>query len=193
MAIQITRGPRGDGSPVISFNGQDSNGVSASEPFSLVQVVTPQINSLNNTAVDVVHTPLTITNGYATYILYNVEYDEWLDRDGNTFASALDVVNYIRDEAAEGVSILEQRVSTPVAITTGITVYTNTQFELDATHVGGCGYFWERGSIPPQMQVSPVDRRKISGILTQTGVYGVNCEVANLNGITTTTFFIDVV
>lgn len=192
MAIQITRGPRGDGSPIISFVGQDSDDQQAADRFSFVQAITPQINSLDANAVDIVDTTATLSNGFPTYLLLGVDYTEWLDRDGNPFADALEVVTYIQDQSGGAINILEEITSPPVAITTSITVGVNSYFEFDASHEGGCGYFWDRGSIPPTVTVGSVDRRKVSGIMTMTGTYGLQCEVANVNGITTTTFYIDV-
>ena len=192
MTIQITRDPRGDGSPIIAFVGSDTNDQQAADKFSFVQTITPQVNLLNPTRVDIVDTEGTLSGGIPRYVLQNVEYDQWLDRDSNPFASALDVVSYIQTEVANAVSILTTRGATPVAITTSIDVSVNTQFEFDGSHEGGCGYFWDRNGFPPQVQVNPLDRRKISGIMTVTGTFAVQYEVANVNGITSSTVYINV-
>lgn len=193
MAIQIYRGPRGDGSPIISFLGQDSNDQQAADKFSFVQSITPQVNPLNPTAIDVIDESLTHSNGVAAYLLQNVEYTDMLDRNGNAFSSALEVVSYIQNQAAGAIAILTNRTSAPIAISTSITVPVNTQFEFDGSHEGGSGYFWDRNGFPPMVEVNPLDRRKISGIMTVTGVYAVQYEVANVNGITSTTAYINVV
>lgn len=193
MTIQITRGPRGDRSPIISFVGQDSDEQQAADRFSFVQTITPQVNTTNPDAVDIVDTVASINNNAGTYILFNVDYADWLDREGNPFASALDVVTYIQDQTGGAVTILEERTSLPVALTTSIGVTVNTPFEFDITHEGGSGYFWDRNGFPSTLSVNPLDRRKISGIMTQTGTYALQCEVANINGITTTSVYVVVV
>lgn len=192
MAIQITRGPRGDGSPIISFVGQDSIDQQAADRFSFVQSITPQVNPLDANAVDVVDTSSTLTNGYPTYLLSGVDYTEWLDRDGNSFSSALEVVTYIQDQIGGTISILEDKILAPLAISTTINVSANTPFEFDASREGGCGYFWDNNGFPPEVEVNPLDRRKISGIMTVTGLYAVQYEVANVNGITSSTVYINV-
>lgn len=187
MSIQIVRGPRGDGSPIISFVGQDSDDQQAADTFSFVQTITPQVNPLDSNSVDIVDTILTLINGNPTYLLANVDYVDWLDRDGNSFASALDVVTYIQNQTSGSITILEERTNTPVAIGTSVGVSAGVQFEFDGTHEGGCGYFWDTNGFPSTMEVSRFDRRKISGTINTPGTYGINYSVANVNGITTST------
>lgn len=194
MTIQITRGPRGDGSPVISFVGLTTDGNSAADTYNNIFGITPQINGSNSDAVDIVDDNATTTSGNGIFVLKGVPYTEWRDRQGSSFASANDVLTYIQDEIFVANELLQNRISTPIGIGTSINVGLNSFFEFDGSLQGGSGYFWDRNTFPsPSIEVSRSDRRKISGIVTLPGTYQVDYEVANINGITTTFVLINVV
>lgn len=194
MTIQITRGPRGDGSPVISFVGLTTDGNSAADTYNNIFGITPQINGLNSDAVDIVDDNATTTGGNAVFVLQGVSYTEWRDRQGGSFASSNDVLTYIQNEISVANDLLRNRISPPIGIGTSINVGLNSFFEFDGSLEGGCGYFWDRNTFPSaNIEVARYDRRKISGIVTLPGTYQVDYEVANINGITTTYVLINVV
>jgi len=194
MTIQITRGPRGDGSPVISFVGMTTDGNSAADTYNNIFGITPQINGLNSDAVDIVDDNATTTGGNAIFVLEGVSYLELRDRQGGSFASAFDVLSYIQNEISVATDLLQNRISSPIGIGTSINVGLNSFFEFDGSLEGGCGYFWDRNTFPSaNIEVARYDRRKISGIVTLPGTYQVDYEVANINGITTTYVLINVV
>lgn len=193
MTIQITRGPRGDGSPIISFIGRDSNNQQPSDLFSFVQTISPQINSVNTDNVDISDVSGTLTNGYPTYVLFDVPYTDWVDRDLNTFANASEVVNYIRGQLDTSINIIQERSFALSGISSTITVGVNSFFEFDASYQKASGYFWDRSTIPNGLDVSRYDRRKLSGIITTTGSYQVFYEVSNVNGAVNTNVTINVV
>ena len=193
MTIQITRGPQGSRSPVISFVGTASDGTSSADVFNNVFNITAIVNIADTDRVDVYNNNLTATAGETIYVIRGVSYTDWIDENGNTFDSAIDVVAYINNQATESVTNLINRVSSPIGGGQVVTVGVNSSFEYKAQYQGGAGFYWSESSFPPNVEVSRYDRRKISGTISSTGSYVIDYEVANVNGITSSFVTINVV
>ena len=193
MTIRIARGPRGVHSPFLVFYGSTSNSSSSTNGINLVSNIFATINVDDPDSVDVVDNYASIGAGSPVFDVLAAPYDEWEDLNGNTFASANDVVVYINNLVDEQTANIISRTSPPVGLSTTITQSVNVSFTHSVYQDGVSGYFWNSDGLPNGVSVVEGDRRKISGIITQTGSYLVDYEVASISGITTNTLTIDVV
>lgn len=193
MTIRIARGPRGTASPFLVFYGSASNSASSTNTVNLVSNIFAAINASNANGVDVVDNYASLGAGVPVYDVLDAPYDEWEDIDGNTFASASDVVNYINNLVNEQTTNVITRISAPVSASSTITEAVNVPFTHSAYQDGVTGYFWDAAGFPNGVSVVEGDRRKISGIITQTGSYTINYEAASISGITSNILTIDVV
>ena len=193
MTIRIARGPRGDASPFLVFYGSASNNSSSTNVINLVSNVQASINIDNPNGVDVVDSYLTLGAGTPIYDVLDAPYDEWEDLNGNTFANASDVVNYINNLATTMIDNVVTRISPPVSTSSTITEAVNTPFTHSIQQDGVTGYFWDSFAFPNGVSVVEGDRRKISGIITQTGSYAISYEAASISGITSNILTIDVI
>ena len=193
MTIRIARGPRGAASPFLIFYGSTSNSASSTNTVNLVSNIFAAINASNANGVDVVDNYASLGAGVPVYDVLDAPYDEWEDLDGNTFASATDVVNYINTLLTDMENAVITRISAPVSTSSTITEAVNTPFTHSIQQDGVTGYFWDAAGFPNGVSVVEGDRRKISGIITQTGSYTINYEAASISGITSNILTIDVV
>ena len=193
MTIRIARGPRGDASPFLFFYGSTSNGSSAPNEPKLVSNILASVNLDDPNGVDVTDSYASIGAGNPIYDILDAPYDEWEDLEGNTFASASDVVNYINTLATTMTDNVITRISAPVSASSTITVSQNAQFTHSVYQNGVTGYFWDPGAFPNGVSVLEGDRRKITGIITQTGSYTLPYEAGSISGITSNILTIDVV
>jgi len=179
MTIQIVRGLRGDQSSSIAFVGVSSDKISSAKYLHEANAITARVGV--NDAVDIVDDRLSTNNGGGTtYDLHGVHYSEYRDLDGNTFSSAVGVVSYIEALQVGIATAMYLRRSLPLTIAGDtFNVTANVEFTYDATKTRGVSYFWDGSTFPNGVSVSVYDRRKLTGIITETGSYNISYEVAN--------------
>ena len=186
MTIQITRGILGDLSPYIFFTGRASDNTSSANVKNNIDSITVDYNTDDTDYIDIIDDIMTINNNHTTYEVYKVHYSEWLDADGNFFGDAAAVVDYINDEIAASASSItsENSLAQPrIGGQNFILASLNAPFTYDATHINGIGYYWDESSFPTGVEVSRYDRRKLNGTIGQVGIYNINLEISNRNGI----------
>ena len=188
MAIRIKRGPSNGSSPLLSFLGLSAEGSSATSQFNLITNILAQVNSQDNTLVDVVNLDLTFQrSGTQIFELEGVAFDDWLGNENETFTTAQEVVDYINlDIIAATIAKIELVTNTAIATSGVVTASAGAQFSYKANGTGGISYYWNELDFPPGVTVSTYDHRVISGIVTVPGNYQINYEVANQVGITST-------
>ena len=131
---------------------------------------------------------MTVGSGVSIFTLRNVPYTNFLDADGNSFATDLDVVSYINNAASVGTQRYpESSVGLAVTVSSGVS------FEYEARFDRASGYYWDDSTLPAGTSISSGDVRKLSGTISSTGVYNITLEVSNYFGITTSTVIVDVV
>ncbi len=187
MAIRIKKGPSNGSSPLLSFLGVSVDGNSASSQFNLITNILAQVNSQDNTRVDIVNLDLTAQNGTQILELASVSFDDWLGDQNETFTTAQEVVDYINIEViAQTIAKLEIVTNTATANSGIVTVGAGVTFSYKANGTGGIAYYWNELDFPPGVWVSTYDHRVISGVVTTPGNYIINYEIANQVGITST-------
>ena len=195
MAIQIHRGILGDVSPFIIFTGSTTDNTTAVNIVNRTRTTTAQYNIDDGDYVDIIDEAATNNNNHTTFELYKVHYSEWLDADSNTFGSAENVIQYIeqRIEASEAaIEFTQTTAHTLNGIPDTVNASVGIAFTYNANYYNGVSYFWDEDSFPAGVEVSRYDRRRISGIVTQTGSYTINFQVANHNGTVPTSVIVDV-
>ena len=193
MAIKITRGVRGIASTYIAFVGSTSDGVHAVNPVSNVLNITAQLNVEDSTCVDVVNDSQSFNVGYTSFEIFCIPFDEWVDNDDQSFTTAQEVVDYINTQVQISIDSAQESVAAPLGIATSLQVAQNTPFTYSAAQNDGIGYFWDDTYLPNGVEVNRSDRRKISGIITQTGSYALYYDVANRAGTSAQVLTITVV
>jgi len=182
MTIKIYRGPGGDNSPFVSFVGVSSDSSSAASRLNYVGFISAQVAD-DADKVNIVNLAATDNSPYTVYEITDVHYTDWRDDSGNSFASALDVVAHINNFSYDydsGFDILEPRIA---GVTTDIhTLNSGTSYSLKYDPVGATQHYWDPAGLPPGMDISAYDNRKIVGTPTTPGSYTVDLEVANSLG-----------
>ena len=89
MAIKIKRNEAGN---CITFEG-------SSNPVYWNSCLSSEVDSVNTNAINVINDIRTAQNGSNFYEFYRIPYTDFLDADGNPFASPSDCVTYINQEA----------------------------------------------------------------------------------------------
>ena len=191
MTISIARGPRGADSPFLIFYGSTSNSSSPTDGVNFVSNITAAVNATNPNGVDITNDLATAGAGTNVYEVFDAPYDEWRDLNDSSFSSAGEVVNYINTLTAERVDSINSRYNF-VGTASTIQVTQNVAFEHSVAQDYISGYFWREIDFPNGVEVSRYDRRIISGIITQIGLYDLTYEVANQSGIATNTLTLDV-
>ena len=194
MAIQIHRGILGDVSPFIIFTGSTTDNTTAVNIVNRTRTTTAQYNIDDGDYVDIIDEAATTNNNYTTFELYKVHYSEWLDADSNTFGSAENVIQYIEQRIEASEAAIEFAQATPhtlAGIPDTVNASVGIAFTYNANYYNGVSYFWDEDSFPVGVEVSRYDRRRISGIVTQTGTYTINFQVANHNGTVPTSVIVD--
>ena len=195
MAIQIKRGILGSLSPFIMFEGRTSDDSTAANRVNRINGISAQYNTDDADYVDIVDDSLSTANNNTTYELYKVHYDDWLDIDGNSFGSAENVIQYIQQQVTasqDRIAFSQATAYTLAGIPDTVNASVGIAFTYNANYYNGVSYFWDEASFPSGVEVSRYDRRRISGIVTQTGTYTINFQVANHNGTVPTSVIVDV-
>jgi len=192
MTIRIARGPRGAASPFLVFYGSTSNSASSTNTVNFVNNILAGVNATDANAVDVLDQYATLGAGTQVFDVLAAPYDEWEDLDGNSFASAADVVSYINTLASEMNDAVTTRVNPPADASDTISVTQNASFTHSVYQEGVTGYYWEPAGFPNGVSVVEGDRRRITGVITQTGSYNIAYEAGSISGITTNTLTINV-
>lgn len=89
MSIKIKRNEAGN---CITFEG-------SSNPVYWNSCLSGEIDSSNNTLVNIINDIRTAQSGTPFYEFFRIPYTEFLDADGNSFANSSDAVAYINQEA----------------------------------------------------------------------------------------------
>jgi predicted RecA/RadA family phage recombinase len=89
MAIRIKRNEAGN---CITFEG-------SSNPVYWNSCLSSEVDSSDNSLINVINDIRTAQNGSNFYEFYRIPYTDFLDANGNSFASASDCVTYINQEA----------------------------------------------------------------------------------------------
>ena len=89
MSIKIKRNEAGN---CITFEG-------SSNPVYWNSCLSGEIDSSNGTLVNIINDIRTVQSGTPFYEFFRIPYTEFLDADGNSFASSSDAVAYINQEA----------------------------------------------------------------------------------------------
>lgn len=185
MTIRIVRGMLGDQSATISFLGITSEGASAASYKKEVSDFTAEVG-IDTVFVRVVDNALTENNGSTTYELENTHYTEFLDSQGNSFSGAQDVVDFLNNQKTGIVTSVYNSTRVPYRVSglpvDTVNVSVNTQFSFTASLQRAVSYYWDEATFPNGVEVSRFDRRKISGIITQTGTYNIQFEAVNRIG-----------
>jgi hypothetical protein len=195
MTIRIHRGILGELSPFILFTGRASDGTTSTNGANRINGISVQYNTDDADYIDIVDDGLTTSNNHTTFDVYKVHYSEWLDVDDNSFGSAENVVQYIEQQitsSQDRISFSQATAHTLTGIPETVSASVGVAFTYNANYYNGVSYFWDEVSFPAGVEVSRYDRRKISGIVTQTGSYTINFQVANHNGTVPTSVIVDV-
>ena len=195
MSIQISKGILGDLSPFISFRGRASDGTSATSTANKINSITIDYNSEDSDYVDVIDDNLSTNNNHTTYELYKVHYSDWLDVDGNSFGTAQNVIQYVQQlviAAEDRITFSQTTAHRASGIPETVNASVGIAFTYNANYNNAVSYFWDEASFPAGVDVSRYDRRRISGIVTQTGTYTIDFQIANHNGTVPTSVIIDV-
>lgn len=178
MTIHIRRGILGDQSPSIAFIGITSDNTSSAKHLHEATSIDAEVG--DNDRVNIIDLALTENNGgNKTYDIFGAHYNEYRDLDGAPFSSAVGVVTYINDLKAGIVTTMYLARSLPLGSPDTVNVSVGDTFTYNASKTRGVSYFWDETSFPNGVAPSPYDRRRITGIITQTGTYTINYEVAN--------------
>ncbi len=196
MAIQIHRGILGPLSPVILFTGSASDGTASANGANRINGISVLYNTDDADYVDVIDDRLTVSNGnHTTYDIYKVHYSEWLDSDGNSFGSAENVIQYIEQEiiaTQDRIAFAQSTAHTSTGSPDTVNATVGIAFTYNANYYNAISYFWDEASFPAGVDVSRYDRRRISGIITQTGSYDIEFQVTGHNGTSLTKVIVDV-
>ena len=186
MTIRIRKGPGNGSSPLIRFLGISSEGTSSVSQFNLITNVSAQINAFDANSVDILNLELTSqNNGTAVFELEEVSFGEWRDEDNNTFSSAVEVVQYVDGLVAEASDKLNRYSSQPVGVASVFSAARNTPISFKFMVDNAVAYYWNEGDFPAGLTVSPYDQRILQGSIAFPGNYSIQCEVANIVGVTT--------
>ena len=190
MTINIRRGLLGEQSPAIAFVGLTSDKISSASYLKNVDTITAEIG--DGDTVNIIDEALSLNNGGGkTYELFGAHYSEFRDVDGAPFSDPVGVVSYISDLKVGIITAVYLQGSLPLPSNDTVNATVGVQFSYDATKTRGVSYFWDESTFPNGVDVSRYDRRKISGIITQTGSYTIDFDVAN--GLGTRPFTVEVV
>lgn len=196
MAIQIHRGILGTLSPLIIFTGRTSDNISAVNGANRIGSISVQYNIDDADYVDIVDNHATSGNGgHTTFELLKVHYSEWEDGDGNSFGSAMNVVQYIEQQVVQSqneIALSQANPHTLTGLPETVNASVGVAFTYNANYYNGISYFWDEASFPAGVEVSRYDRRRISGIVTQTGTYDIEFQVTGHNGTSLTKVIVDV-
>lgn len=196
MAIQIHRGILGTLSPLIFFTGKTLDGTSAVNIANRITSITTQYNADDADYVDIVDNHTTLGNGgHTTFELLKVHYSEWEDGDGNSFGSAENVIQYIDQQISQSeneIAFSKTNPHTGTGLPDTVNASVGIAFTYNANYYNGISYFWDGSTFPNGVSVSVYDRRRISGIITQTGSYDIEFQVTGHNGTTLTKVIVDV-
>ena len=196
MTIQIHRGILGTLSPLIIFTGKTSDDTSAANGANRISAISVQYNIDDADYVDIVDNQATSSNGgHTTFELLKVHYSEWEDGDGNSFGSATNVVQYIEQQIVQSqneITFSQTHPHTVTGLPETVNASVGVAFTYNANYYNGISYFWDEASFPAGVEVSRYDRRRISGIVTQTGTYDIEFQVTGHNGTSLTKVIVDV-
>ena len=174
----------GNESPSIAFIGVTSDRTSSATYLHQADAITPEVDGDN---VNIIDEWLTANNGGGIiYDLYGVHYSEYRDIYGNAFSDPVGVASHINEITAGIVTAMYIRRSLPLGDSHTVNTTVGTPFTYNAVYTGGVSYYWDEASFPNGVDVSRFDRRKISGIITQTGTYTINFDVVNRIGTRST-------
>ena len=191
MTIKISLGLRGEYSPFIAFLGISSVGQGSGSAIVSVSSINASTNGSDLVSVE--NTSDSGRNGSAVYELLDVHYTDFVDNNDASFPNASAVADYISDQVellSENVSLKFSRLSVGVST---ISVSSGVAFTHSITDPGLLSIFWDRDTFPTGVSVSPFDRRKVTGIITNTGDYYLAYDKANAVGISTSSLHIEVV
>ena len=177
------------------FTGSASDGTTSTNGANRIDGITAQYNTDDSDYVDIVDDGLTTSNNHTTYDVFKVHYSEWLDIDGNSFGSAENVIQYIQQQVTasqDRIAFAQTTAHTLTGIAETVNASVGVAFTYNANYHNGVSYFCDEESFPAGVKVSRYDRRRISGIVTQTGSYTINFHVANHNGTVPTSVIVDV-
>ena len=182
MAIKITGGPAGAGSPLIIFEGSASDGTTSANIVNSVVRVEARVNSLDSDYLEILDLFATTANGFDTLDVQPLHYSEWEDRDGNTFANTGDVKGYIDGFKPAYLASRRASKATPTILPISVSVSSGSSFSATVNNLTYGAIFWDESTFVSGVEVSRFDRRKISGTISSTGTYNFGYTVANLNG-----------
>ena len=195
MPLYISQGHTGDNSIFFHIEGTDSNGQACAKHLLSIYSTRAQINASLPDTVDIVDEAASYSDPSSNTVvdLFAAPYQDFRSTTNTSFASALDVVNYINTLVTSHQNKVGEFVGV-ASHTTGVTtIPVNVPFNHTIDAPGGVAYFWNETSFPPGLTLSAFDRRKIVGTPTQVGSYSINVEVRNQAGILSTTVLLDVV
>ena len=186
MAIDIRRGPAGEGSLLMGFIGLGTDNTSATNIFSYVNTLSAAVHSEDPDYVDVIDTKLTENNpGHTIYNVGKVHYTDWTTDSGvTTFSSASEVADYINNTAVNAIALIQERSSLPEYIPEVLNVGIGVTFTHKVLGTQAVSYFWNEGTFPPDVTVSRYDRRVVTGFVTFAGTFDMEFEMRNQVGIT---------
>ncbi len=183
-------------SPLIIFTGKTSDDTSAVNGANRISSITTQYNADDADYVDVIDNQATSSNGgHTTFELLKVHYSEWADGDGNSFGSATNVIQYIDQQIAQSeneIAFSKTNPHTGTGLPDTVNASVGIAFTYNANYLNGISYFLDGSTFPNGVSVSVYDRRRISGIITQTGSYDIEFQVTGHNGTTLTKVIVDV-
>lgn len=195
MPLYIVQGPTGDNSIFFGIEGTDSNGQSCAKHALSIYSTRAQINASLSDTVDIVDETASFSDpsSHTVVDLFAAPYQDFRSVTNTSFASALDVVNYINNLVVEHQNKIREFVGLATHTPSVVNAPLNVPFTYTVDAPGGVSYFWNETSFPPGLTLSSFDRRKIVGTPTQVGSYSINVEIRNQAGILSTTVLLDVV
>lgn len=191
MTIKISLGLRGEDSPFIAFLGISSEGQGSASAIVSASSINASTNGSDLVSVE--NTSASGRSDNTVYELLDVHYTDFVDNNDASFPNASAVSDYINDQVellSENVSLKFSRLSVGVST---ISVSSGVAFTHSITDPGLLSIFWDRDTFPTGVSVSPFDRRKVTGIITNTGDYYLAYDKANAVGISTSSLHIEVV
>ena len=177
MTIKIYRGPGGNNSPFISFVGLTTDLSRSSSNVNFVDNIRAEL-SADSDRINIVNQRATERSSTTIYELEDVHYTDWEDGAGNFFSDAGSVVSFINNVAYDFDSpfdILMPRLSG----TDTFLLSANTPYDLPVVFESGVRYYWDPTNIPPGMDISRYDNRRLEGTPTTPGTYIIGLEVGS--------------
>lgn len=189
MAVHILAGPLGTSSPLVKFVGPGVR-----EVLYYTTQITAVADPIETDRLYVLDDARTTIEGINYFAVPSTHYTEWVGELNETFSSTLEAVTYINNLTFTKSDHVSRRFG-------DLSGYGSRYFQVDVNtpftyehHVDGAfAYYWNGDDFPNGVTLDSHDNRKISGIITQTGIHDISVSLSNVLGIHTANLQIEVI